>query len=209
MKKAHHVASNIVPLLARILLCLAFLPAGWHHAMDCTEFQGGEAERLRALGVTPAVTRAQTEALVTYGSHGATVDSGGGLLPARSLHELTLTFDAKGMPKPVIAAWTVAVIELVGGGLIAVGLLSRIWGAGIAFWAIALFGFSGWHSMAWGDVWATSVPLRASMLGLVTIATLALFIAFTGPGAYSFDALIFKKGGGGGGGGGGAAKPAK
>jgi hypothetical protein len=47
------------------------------------------------------------------------------------------------------------------------------------------------------------------MLGLVTIATLALFIAFTGPGAYSFDALIFKKGGGGGGGGGGAAKPAK
>ena len=51
MKKAHHFASNAVPLLARILLCLAFIPAGWHHAMNWTQFQGAEAERLRQLAL--------------------------------------------------------------------------------------------------------------------------------------------------------------
>ena len=202
MKKAQQLAANIVPVLARILLCLAFLPAGWHHAMDYTEFQGAEAERLRALGVTTSVMRPQTETLVTYGSHGVPIETAGGVLPARSLHELTLTFDARGMPRPTIAAWIVAVIELVGGGLILVGLLSRVWGIGIALWAIALYGLSG-ISISWGDMWATSVPARASLFGLITIATLSLFVAFSGPGAYSFDALIFKKGGGGGGGGGG------
>lgn len=202
MKKAQQLAANIVPVLARILLCLAFLPAGWHHVMDYTEFQGAEAERLREIGVGSNLTRAQSETLVTFGSHGETVDPSGGVLPARSLHELTLTFDARGMPRPQIAAWIVGVIELVGGGLILVGLLSRVWGIGIAFWAIALFGLSGGIQLNWGDMWATSVPYRASLFGLITIATLSLFIACTGAGAYSFDALIFKKGGGGGGGGG-------
>jgi putative oxidoreductase len=200
MKKAQVLAANIVPVLARLLLCLAFLPAGWHHVMDYTEFQGAEAERLRVLGVNATVTRASSETLVTYGSHGEPVESSGGVLPARSLHELTLSFDARGMPRPQIAAWIVGVIELVGGGLILVGLLSRVWGVGIALWSIALFGLSGGVQLSWGDMWATSVPLRASLFGLITIATLSLFIACTGPGAYSFDALIFKKGGGGGGG---------
>jgi uncharacterized membrane protein YphA (DoxX/SURF4 family) len=65
---------------------------------------------------------------------------------------------------------------------------------------VALFGLSSWQAMSWGDLWATTVPARASMIGLVTIATLALWIAFSGAGAFSLDAMIFRRGGGGGGG---------
>lgn len=202
MKKAHHFASNAVPLLARILLCLAFIPAGWHHAMNWTQFQGAEAARLQQLGVGSAIVGTHGEVLVRLDAEGGPQQSDGSVLQARSLHELTLELDRKGMPKPYIAAWVVAVFELIGGGLLLVGLFSRIWAGGIAFWAIALFGLSSWQAMSWGDLWATTVPARASMIGLVTIATLALWIAFSGAGAFSLDAMIFRRGGGGGGGGG-------
>ena len=206
MKKLHHFASNAVPLLARILLFLAFVPTGWHHAMDWTEFQGAEADRLRALGVSSAVTRNTGEELVRYETVQQTAAQGDGayepVLQARSLHELTLTFDERGMPKPQIAAWVVSVFELVGGGLLLIGLFSRVWAAGIAFWAVGLFGLFAWHGHSWADMWATNVPSRASMLSLVTIATLALGIAFSGAGAFSLDAFIFRRGGAGGGGGG-------
>ena len=203
MKKAHHFASNAVPLLARILLCLAFIPSGWHHAMNWTEFTGPQADRLRELGVSSPVMRGSGEALVRLGGAQAApaTDSGAaanGVLQARSLHELTLDFDQRGMPKPFIAAWVVAIFELVGGGLLLLGLMSRVWAAGIAFWAIALFGLSGLHGVNWADLWATTVPMRTSMISLILVATLALGIAFAGPGSFSLDALVFRRGGGGG-----------
>jgi uncharacterized membrane protein YphA (DoxX/SURF4 family) len=40
------------------------------------------------------------------------------------------------------------------------------------------------------------------MISLITMATLALWVAFAGAGEFSLDALIFRRGGGGGGGGG-------
>jgi len=216
MKKAHHFASNAVPLLARILLFLAFVPSGWHHAMNWTEFTGPQAERLRELGVSSPVTRGPKDTLVhldkvslnaakAAGSARETAapqayDDASGVLQARSLHELTLDFDQRGMPKPFIAAWVVAIFELVGGGLLLLGLMSRVWAAGIAFWAIALFGLSGLHGVNWADLWATTVPMRTSMISLILVATLALGIAFAGPGSFSLDALVFRRGGGGGGG---------
>jgi uncharacterized membrane protein YphA (DoxX/SURF4 family) len=203
MKKAHHVASNAVPLLARILLFLAFVPAGWHHAMNWTQFEGADADRLRQLGVRSAVVSGSGEALVrleTASIPQSTPSADDGpVLQARSLHELTLQLDRKGMPKPYVAAWVVAIFELIGGGLLLVGLFSRVWAGGIAFWAVALFGLSSWQAISLSDLWATNVPARASMIGLVTIATLALGIAFSGAGAFSLDALIFRRGGGGGG----------
>ena len=52
MKKfSQQAAANIVPLLARILIFLAFVPTGWHHAMQQTVFTGDSAARLRELEV--------------------------------------------------------------------------------------------------------------------------------------------------------------
>jgi uncharacterized membrane protein YphA (DoxX/SURF4 family) len=40
------------------------------------------------------------------------------------------------------------------------------------------------------------------MISLILVATLALWITFSGPGAFSLDAMVFRRGGGGGDGGG-------
>jgi uncharacterized membrane protein YphA (DoxX/SURF4 family) len=200
MKKFTHFASNAVPLLARILLFLAFLPTGWHHAMDSQVFAGAQAVRLRELGVSSTLTDGSGRALVHLEPAQATNASGD--FQARSLHQLTLAFDAKGMPKPYIAAWIVAVFELIGAGLLLIGLFSRVWASGIAFWAIGLFGMEVFRTADWGALWTTNIPDRAAMISLITMATLALWIAFAGAGEFSLDALIFRRGGGGGGGGG-------
>lgn len=44
-------ATTILPLLARIVLALAFLPQGWNNLMVITEYTGTDAQRLRELGV--------------------------------------------------------------------------------------------------------------------------------------------------------------
>ncbi|MFM1805487.1 MAG: hypothetical protein RL136_2366, partial [Planctomycetota bacterium] len=196
MKKAHHFASNLVPLLARILLFLAFVPAGWHHAMDWTQFQGGDAERLQQLGVQTTLSGPNGQALVHYGQ--ADIDPTDGryadTVHARSLHELTLALDDRGVPRAHVAAWVIAVVELIGGGMLLVGLFSRVWAAGIAFWSVALFGLTTWHAVDWGSVWSATIASRASAFGLMTIGVLSLGLAFGGAGAFSLDALIFRRG---------------
>ena len=54
MKFSQQAAANVVPFLARVLLFLAFVPAGWHHAMQFTDFSGTHAGRLRDLGIVSA-----------------------------------------------------------------------------------------------------------------------------------------------------------
>lgn len=51
MNPSQFAATNIMPLLARLILCLAFLPAGWNNLMRDEEFTGNDARRLRELGV--------------------------------------------------------------------------------------------------------------------------------------------------------------
>jgi uncharacterized membrane protein YphA (DoxX/SURF4 family) len=51
MNPSQFAATNILPLLARIVLCLAFLPSGWNDLMVDVEFTGTDALRLRELGV--------------------------------------------------------------------------------------------------------------------------------------------------------------
>jgi uncharacterized membrane protein YphA (DoxX/SURF4 family) len=46
-------ATTILPLLARIVLCLAFLPQGWDNLMKFPEFTGMDAQRLREMGIHP------------------------------------------------------------------------------------------------------------------------------------------------------------
>jgi uncharacterized membrane protein YphA (DoxX/SURF4 family) len=51
MSPSQFAATNILPLLARIVLCLAFLPSGWNDLMVDGEFTGTDAQRLREMGV--------------------------------------------------------------------------------------------------------------------------------------------------------------
>lgn len=51
MTPSQFAATNILPLLARVVLCLAFLPQGWNNLMRDVEYTGQDARRLRELGV--------------------------------------------------------------------------------------------------------------------------------------------------------------
>jgi uncharacterized membrane protein YphA (DoxX/SURF4 family) len=51
MSPSQFAATNILPLLARIVLCLAFLPQGWNNLMRDVEYTARDAQRLRELGV--------------------------------------------------------------------------------------------------------------------------------------------------------------
>jgi uncharacterized membrane protein YphA (DoxX/SURF4 family) len=51
MSPSQFAATNILPLLARIVLCMAFLPQGWNNLMRDVEYTARDAQRLRELGV--------------------------------------------------------------------------------------------------------------------------------------------------------------
>jgi uncharacterized membrane protein YphA (DoxX/SURF4 family) len=51
MTPSQFAATNVLPLLARVVLCLAFLPQGWNNLMRDVEYTGKDAQRLRELGV--------------------------------------------------------------------------------------------------------------------------------------------------------------
>lgn len=205
MKKfSQQAAANVVPLLARILLFLAFVPAGWHHAMEMGAFSGDTAARLRELGI---VGSADLDRSLSYASlhqdappiPAATTDAIG--FQARALHELTLSFDRLRLPRPEIWAWTVTVFELIGGAFLLVGLFSRIWAGGLALWATALF-FLWTPSIrdAWLAIWSPTDPAavlpRTQTLGQLALVVLALGILLTGAGRYSLDGFIFRGKGG-------------
>ncbi len=168
MKKTSQRATTFVQLLARIVLFLAFVPTGWHHAMHIGNFSGEAGARLRELGIVSmqgwtehgtgmqrtsadsptedGTGMPRTDALVfvrvaRQGAEAPSIptDAANAMdFNTRSLHELTLVFDTHGLPRPEIWAWTVTAFELFGGSLILLGLFTRLWAMGLTVWAIAL-----------------------------------------------------------------------
>lgn len=77
MSFSQSAAMNVVPLLSRIVLAMAFIPAGWNKLSTTTTFRGEDAAILRSLGVTgtdgePAGVPA---AATGEGASGASTDS--------------------------------------------------------------------------------------------------------------------------------------
>jgi uncharacterized membrane protein YphA (DoxX/SURF4 family) len=204
MKKfSQQAAANVVPLLARILIFLAFVPTGWHHAMQQTVFTGDAAARLREIGVVSADTNAGPGTYVVWHQDAPpltapAIDAAG--VQTRALHQLTLFFDSLRLPKPQIWAWTVTVFELIGGSLILIGLFTRLWTGGLALWALALFLSTPTVAAAFGAIWTPTaigaeLP-RAVALSQLTLVVLALGLTLTGAGKLSLDGFIFRGRGG-------------
>ncbi|MHC4948571.1 MAG: hypothetical protein ACYTG1_09950 [Planctomycetota bacterium] len=115
---------------------------------------------------------------------------------APAMHKVALIVHERGWKYPVWQGRVLAFTELIGGGLLLLGLFSRIWGLGLAIAMGTAF-------------YLTSMPLVGDpgLFGLVTrhgefnqvYAQLGLFVlAFgvfvTGAGPVSFDRLLFRRG---------------
>ena len=204
MKKfSQQAAANVVPLLARILIFLAFVPTGWHHAMQQTVFTGDQAARLREIGIVSANANAGpgTYAALHQDAPPLTapaIDMAG--VQTRALHQLTLFFDGLRLPKPAIWAWTVTSFELIGGSLALIGLFTRLWTGGLALWALALFLSTPTVAGAFGAIWSPTDPAavlpRAMAVSQLALVVLALGLTLTGAGKLSLDGYIFRGRGG-------------
>ena len=212
----------IVPTLSRIVLCAAFLPAGWGKVMTETTFSGEDAQRLIQLGVideapqahigpnrsivpasfqdesagddqAPAESSEPEEQPAVTADEAATTPSELGTYTAKPLHEITLMLDKAGWPAPVWMARLAAFTELVGGGLLFVGLFSRFWGLGLAIAMGVAFYLTSWNVLLDSHLFGLKVPEFNRMFTQTGLFVLAFGVFLTGAGPISLDRALFRK----------------
>ena len=172
-------AAHFVPILARIALCVIFIPAGWGKIMGERTFSGPEISVLQEIGAA-----SKTEA-----------DAQPAEIKMRPLYEDAILIKEHDLPYPVIGAWLVALTELLGGGLVLIGLFTRIMSMGFA--TIMGFGFALVSLPAMessGGVFNLAEPIFYQAAAQIAIAALALGLLFSGAGSLSVDAAIFSHG---------------
>lgn len=226
MSFSNFAGTAIVPTLSRIVLCAAFLPSGWSKVMSETTFSGEDAQRLIQLGVideepqahigpnrsivpasfqdepvaddqAPAESSEPEQPADTAGE-AATTPVEPGAYTARPLHHVTLVLDKAGWPAPVWMARLAAITELVGGGLLFVGLFSRIWGLGLAIAMGVAFCLTSMPALLGaGNVFTGlfNLPMEAftGMFAQLALFVLAFGVFLTGAGPISLDRALFRK----------------
>lgn len=111
---------------------------------------------------------------------------------ARRLYGYAITFAEAGWPQPKLLAWCFAFLMLVGGSLVLLGLLTRIWGLLFAAASGSLFWIESWPIVA--EHWMFGLD-DASFLLIVAqaaLTVLALGLVFSGGGLLSLDHAIFR-----------------
>ncbi len=227
MSFSNFAGTAIVPTLSRIVLCAAFLPSGWSKVMSETTFSGEDAQRLIQLGVIDAEPQAhigpnrsivpasfqdeeagddqapaepsepQEQPAVTA-DEAETTPSEPATYTAKPLHGITLMLDKAGWPAPVWMARLAAFTELVGGGLLLVGLFSRFWGLGLAIAMGVAFCLTSVPALLGaGNVFTGLFNLPMDVFtGMFTqlgLLVLAFGVFLTGAGPISLDRALFRK----------------
>ncbi len=278
MSLTRSASANLVPLLSRLVLAAAFIPAGYDKIMgDPVVFEGQAARTLRRLGVGESASESSGELsqLTLYQddvetgrlrdrirprdpsdqSAGSTpvppptpapappprpappkpkpkpppvvtpppvkpapatkparivqppppdpapvkaATGDGSAVRAKRLHRVTvMLLDNSPLPesfKPHWLAWAAAGTELVGGGLILLGLFSRVWGLGLAITMAVAFYLTSLTPVL--DYGALNVPMAVFNQAFTQIGlfALALGVAITGAGGLSIDRLLFRGG---------------
>ena len=116
---------------------------------------------------------------------------------ARALYKVGITLHDAGWQYAYYLAWATAILELLGGALLLVGLFSRVWGLGLAITMALAF-----HIMSLDAFIEAPFEIAQKLDGGAVYhrvyAQLALFVlAFgifvTGPGPLSLDRAIFRR----------------
>jgi len=211
----------LVPTLSRLVLAAAFISAGYHKLFTVDTFNSDEVAVLRNLGASlteiappsaeaapaspstkstepPPPTEAPPEPAAqtdTPSAERANDEAAPRAMSARRVYRIALLCHAHEWPYPYWAAWTAGLTEFIGGILLLVGLLSRVWGLGLAIAMGSAIVLTTWKSAM------PSIPIEVArgMDGMALFNTffaqaalgvLALGIFLTGPGPLSLDRLI-------------------
>lgn len=221
MSLSQSASQNLVPLLARIVLCLAFVPAGWNKLMRDVEYAGEDAKRLREMQVvdgsgrdasfafaslieqaappstSPADVRPTSDEPADPGAKPAAEAPAGAGEPVRTkgLFRIALMLDRQGWSYQVPLAWIAAITELVGGVCVLIGLFTRFWSMGLAIAMGVAFRLTS--LAAFGEVGLFSMgtdQFNRTMAQLALFA-LAAGLVVSGAGALSLDRGLFRKAG--------------
>ncbi|AKT43084.1 DoxX family protein [Chondromyces crocatus] len=93
---------------------------------------------------------------------------------------------AKGLPAPLTLAWCATLAELVGGALVALGLLTRPAAVTACITMVV-----AWSTSHLGDARFIGLGKGAAFEYPLLLSLLFLAIAISGPGRYSLDAMLF------------------
>ena len=116
-----------------------------------------------------------------------------GTYKAKPLHVITLMLDKAGWPAPVWMARLAAFTELVGGGLLFVGLFSRLWWLGLAIAMGVAFYLTSWNLLLDSHLFDLKVPDFNRMFTQTGLFVLAFGVFLTGAGPISLDRALFRK----------------
>ena len=113
---------------------------------------------------------------------------------AKRLHHITVMLVDGGLDwKPGLMAWAGALTELFGGALILIGLLSRLWGLGLAVVMGCAFYLTTWVAIGEHGWFSLPVSQFNAMFTQLGLFVLAFGVLLTGPGAVSFDRALFRR----------------
>jgi uncharacterized membrane protein YphA (DoxX/SURF4 family) len=114
---------------------------------------------------------------------------------ARGLHKITLMCDARGWRFADKLGWAAALTELIGGGLLLIGLFSRFCAMGLAGTMGVAFSMTSWGILTDGGgfhLFNISIPDPYTMIYLqLAFFVMSFGIIFTGPGPLSLDRILF------------------
>ena len=111
---------------------------------------------------------------------------------ARRLYGYAIVFAEAGWPQPKLLAWSFAFLMLVGGSLLLLGLLTRLWGLLFAIASGGLFWIESWPIVA--EHWMFGLDDASFVLitAQATLTVLGLGLLFSGGGLLSLDHAIFR-----------------
>jgi uncharacterized membrane protein YphA (DoxX/SURF4 family) len=148
---------------------------------------------------TPPPTQAPTEpppatAPLSQAPVGSSATLAPGTYTAPSLYGLAIMLDDKQWPYPVALAWLAALTEFVGGGMMLIGLFSRIWGLALAGVMGVAFYLTSLPALQAAPNILSLSPMESSTLFVQSaLFVLALGVALTGAGPLSLDRLLFTR----------------
>ena len=222
MSLSQSASLNLVPLLARIVLCLAFVPMGWNKLMQDVEYSGEDAKRLRDMkvvarfesdpgivlasfanqGPSPAAPPASAlptsdEPAPVPARPGAEAASGTGEpVRAKGLFRIALMLDRQGWSYQVPLAWIAAITELVGGVCILIGLFTRFWSMGLAIAMAVAFRLTSVAPLGEIGLFSLGIDQYNRTMTQLALFVLAAGLVCSGAGALSLDRGLFRSQGG-------------
>ena len=187
-------ATRFVPLLARVILCAAFLPVGWSHTFSQTNYSIAQTRQLAALGVSEGGIdwkRVQSTGFAAQTGAVSAADEPTSPLTSRSLYAIALTSHQAGFPYPAIAAWLVALAELGGSILLLAGAYARLSALALSAVMAGAFIMTTLPTLTVAGWWSMPMDEYQRVYTQVGLFALSLTVALVGGGALCMDGALF------------------